>query len=242
MDESLKLFMKNADVLFLMLGAVMIFSMHAGFAFLEVGSVRRQSQVNALNKVIIEWAISTLVYFLIGFPIAYGINSFHFWKEANILATNGQIPMIKFFLLLGFAACIPAIISGGIAERTKFWINALAGAILVGLAYPLFEASVWGQLPIFGENSWLSNWAGKPFHDYAGSVVVHSLGGWFALPAIMLVGARRKRYGYDGTSAPINVSSVPFLALGSWILCVGWFGFNVMSAGSLSNISALVAI
>ena len=142
MDDSVKLFMQNADVLFLMLGAVMIFSMHAGFAFLEVGSVRRQSQVNALNKIIVEWAISTLVYFLIGFPIAYGINSFHFWKTANILATNGQIPMIKFFLLLGFAACIPAIISGGIAERTKFWMNTLAGAILVGLAYPLFEASV----------------------------------------------------------------------------------------------------
>jgi len=242
MDESIKLFMKNADVLFLMLGAVMIFSMHAGFAFLEVGSVRRQSQVNALNKVIVEWAISTLVYFLIGFPIAYGINSFHFWKDADVLVTSGQIPMIKFFLLLGFAACIPAIISGGIAERTKFWMNALAGAILVGLAYPLFEAMVWGQLPVFGENSWLAGWAGKPFHDYAGSVVVHSLGGWFALPAIMLIGARRKRYGYDGSSAPINVSSVPFLALGSWILCVGWFGFNVMSAGSLSNISALVAI
>ncbi len=233
---------QSADVLFLMLGAVMIFSMHAGFAFLEVGSVRHQSQVNALNKIMFEWAISTVVYFVIGFPIAYGIQSFTFWHEADVLAASGQVTMVRFFLLLGFAACIPAIISGGVAERSKFWTNTLAGAILVGLAYPLFEAMVWGQLPVFGENSWLSGWAGKPFHDYAGSVVVHSLGGWFALPAVLLLGPRMKRYTYYGDSAPIKVSSIPFLALGSWILCVGWFGFNVMSAGSLNAISSLVAI
>ncbi|MBN2809393.1 MAG: ammonium transporter [Deltaproteobacteria bacterium] len=233
---------QSADVLFLMLGAVMIFSMHAGFAFLEVGSVRHQSQVNALNKIIFEWAISTVVYFTIGFPIAYGIKGFNFWQSAETLATGGQVTMVRFFLLLGFAACIPAIISGGIAERAKFWTNTLAGAVLVGLAYPLFEAAVWGQLPIFGQNSWLTSWAGLPFHDYAGSVVVHSLGGWFALPAVLLLGPRMKRYTYYGDSAPIKVSSIPFLALGSWILCVGWFGFNVMSAGSLGAISSLVAI
>ena len=230
------------DVLFLLLGAVMIFSMHAGFAFLEVGSVRHQSQVNALNKIIFEWAVSTVVYFTIGFPIAYGIESFTFWHEANTLAATGQVTMVRFFLLLGFAACIPAIISGGVAERSKFWTNTLAGALLVGLVYPLFEAAVWGQLPVFGENSWLSGWAGSAFHDYAGSVVVHSLGGWFALPAILLLGPRMKRYNFYGDSSPIKVSSIPFLALGSWILCVGWFGFNVMSAGHLNAISSLVAI
>ncbi len=230
------------DVLFLLLGAVMIFAMHAGFAFLEVGSVRHQSQVNALNKIIFEWAVSAVVYFTIGYPIAYGIKNFTFWQGANTLAVAGQVPMVKFFLLLGFAACIPAIISGGVAERSKFWTNTLAGAILVGLVYPLFEAAVWGQLPVFGTDSWLSSWAGLPFHDYAGSVVVHSLGGWFALPAILLLGPRMKRYNFYGDSSPIKVSSIPFLALGSWILCVGWFGFNVMSAGRIGAISSLVAI
>jgi Amt family ammonium transporter len=228
--------------LFLLLGAVMIFAMHAGFAFLEVGSVRHQSQVNALNKIIFEWAVSAVVYFTIGYPIAYGIKNFTFWQGANTLAVAGQVPMVKFFLLLGFAACIPAIISGGVAERSKFWTNTLAGAILVGLVYPLFEAAVWGQLPVFGTDSWLSSWAGLPFHDYAGSVVVHSLGGWFALPAILLLGPRMKRYNFYGDSSPIKVSSIPFLALGSWILCVGWFGFNVMSAGRIGAISSLVAI
>ena len=233
---------RNLDVLFLFIGAVMIFSMHSGFAFLEVGSVRKKSQVNALNKIIFEWAISTVVYFSVGFPIAYGIKSLNFWQNAGNLTASSPIDMVRFFLLLGFAACIPAIISGGVAERAKFWTNTLAGAIFVGLVYPFFEAVTWGQLPLFGAGSWLEGLTGYAFHDYAGSIVVHSMGGWLALPAVLILGPRRKRYGLDGSSAPIRVSSIPFLALGSWILCVGWFGFNVMSAGSLSNMSSLVAI
>lgn len=231
---------RSGDVLFLLLGAVMIFSMHAGFAFLEVGSVRKQSQVNALNKILFEWAISTVVYFVIGYPVARG---FSFWMSADALSQEPGA-MVKFFLFLGFAACVPAIISGGVAERAKFWTNTLAGAVFVGLAYPMLEACCWGQFSgkVFGEGSWLANLTGGGFHDYAGSVVVHSMGGWLALPAILLMGPRRKRYSYAGDSQPIRVSSIPFLALGSWILCAGWFGFNVMSAGALGNISALVAI
>lgn len=231
---------QSTDVLFLMLGAVMIFAMHAGFAFLEAGTVRRQSQVNALNKIVSDWAISTIVYFLVGFPIARGID---FWSGSSDLLRSKQIDMVHFFLYLGFAACVPAIISGGIAERAKFWTNALATAVFVGLVYPLFEACTWGKLSgVFGANSWLSSWAGAGFHDYAGSVVVHSMGGWLALPAILIIGPRRRRYTEEGTSVPIPVSSIPFLALGSWILCVGWFGFNVMSAGHIKDVSALVAL
>ncbi len=231
---------RSTDVLFLLLGAVMIFAMHAGFAFLEAGSVRHRSQVNALNKIVADWAISTIMYFVVGYPIARGV---HFWGSAAHLLANNQIDLVKFFLYLGFAACVPAIISGGIAERAKFWTNALAGGIFTGLVYPFFEATTWGQLSgVFGPHSWLSSWAGAGFHDYAGSVVVHSMGGWLALPAILLLGPRRRRYTPEGESMPIPVSSIPFLALGSWILCVGWFGFNVMSAGDIRDISALVAI
>jgi len=233
---------QSGDLLFLFLGAVMIFSMHAGFAFLEVGSVRRKNQVNALNKIIFEWATSTVMYFAIGFPIAYGIKNLNFWQNASVLVEKGPIEMMRFFLLLGFAACIPAIISGGIAERAKFWTNCVATGILVGLIYPFFEALTWGQIPLFGADSWLQNLTGYAFHDFAGSVVVHSMGGWLALPAILILGPRRKRYGDDGSSSPIRVSSIPFLALGSWILCAGWFGFNVMSAQKIGGISSLVAI
>ncbi|NQT57932.1 MAG: ammonium transporter [Bacteroidetes bacterium] len=233
---------QSGNILFLLLGAVMIFSMHAGFAFLEVGSVRKKNQVNALNKIIFDWALSTLVYFFIGFPIAYGIKSFTFWQNANALMENGSFDMIRFFLLLGFAACIPAIISGGVAERAKFWTNSLAGAVFVGIVYPLFESAVWGQLNLFGPGSWLESLTGIPFQDYAGSIVVHAMGGWLALPAIILLGSRRKRYKTNGSSYPINVSNIPFLALGSWILCVGWFGFNVMSAQSIGAVNSIVAL
>ena len=227
----------SSDALFILLGAVMILAMHGGFAFLEVGSVRHKNQVNALNKIICEWSFSTVIYFLIGYPIARGIS---FLAPVSEMGANHGFEYVKFFLLLGFAACIPAIISGGVAERAKFWTNSLAGGIFVGLVYPLIEGATWGRFNSFlgGESGRLAATFGAPFHDFAGSVVVHATGGWLALPAIILLGARLKRY----ESNSIKVSSIPFLALGSWILIVGWFGFNVMSAGSLENISGLVAI
>jgi Amt family ammonium transporter len=228
---------QSSNTLFILIGAILILAMHGGFAFLEVGSVRRKNQVNALNKIICEWCFSTIVYFLIGYPIARGVS---FLVPVETLAVDHGFAYVKFFLLLGFAACIPAIISGGVAERSKFWTNALAGSIFVGLAYPLVEGSLWGQFSntLAGATGWLATTFGAPFHDYAGSVVVHAVGGWLALPAIMLLGARLKRY----ETKSIKVSSIPFLALGSWVLIVGWFGFNVMSAGSIEAISGLVAI
>lgn len=239
--NGLKSMVHSGDILFLLVGAILVFSMHAGFAFLEVGSVRKKSQVNALVKIITDWGISTIVYFIIGFPIAYGIS---FFKPASqLLSSNQGFNLVHFFFLLTFAAAIPAIISGGIAERAKFWTQALAGGIFVGLVYPFFESLVWGKIPFLGQpGSWLANLTGGiPFHDYAGSVVVHSIGGWLALPAIMILGPRLKRY-INGKSQIIKVSNIPFLALGSWLLSIGWFGFNVMSAGHLENISGLVVI
>jgi len=228
---------QSSNTLFILLGAVMILAMHGGFAFLEVGSVRRKNQVNALNKIICEWGFSTLVYFFIGYPIARGIS---FLVPVQEMAASHGFEYVKFFLLLGFAACIPAIISGGVAERSKFWTNSVAGALFVGLVYPLIEGATWGRFSnmLAGSTGWLATTFGAPFHDFAGSVVVHATGGWLALPAILLLGARLKRY--DTTL--IKVSSIPFLALGSWTLIVGWFGFNVMSAGSLEAVSGLVAI
>ena len=227
----------SSDAFFILIGAILILAMHAGFAFLEVGSVRHKNQVNALNKIICEWGFSTLTYFFIGYPLARGIGLSG--PVAEVAGANG-IEYIKFFLFLGFAACIPAIISGGVAERAKFWTNSVAGIIFVGIIYPLIEGVTWGQYNFaFGNpEGWLSQTFGAPFHDFAGSAVVHATGGWLALPAIILLGKRIKRY----ESNSIKVSSIPFLALGSWILIVGWFGFNVMSAGALKDIQGLVAI
>jgi len=228
----------STDVLFLMLGAVMVFAMHAGFAFLEVGTVRKKSQVNAFVKILSDWSVSSIVYFLVGFPVAYGIS---FLKPADQLMAEAQgYDLVHYFFLLCFAACIPAIISGGIAERAKFWPQLAAGAIFVALVYPLFESFIWGKNASILQGFFKSV-GGADFHDYAGSVVVHSLGGWLALPAVLILGARTGRY-IKGRSNPIPVSNIPFLALGSWILAVGWFGFNVMSAGNVEKISGLVAV
>lgn len=227
----------GSDVLFILLGAIMVLAMHAGFAFLEVGTVRKKNQVNALVKILTDFAMSTIAYFFIGYNIAYGVN---FFSGAETLMERNGFELTKFFFLLTFAAAIPAIISGGIAERAKFSPQLMATFMLVGFVYPFFEGIAWNQA--FGIQAWLKASFGEEFHDFAGSVVVHAMGGWIALPAVLLLGARHGRYYKDGAIAAHPPSSIPFLALGAWILTVGWFGFNVMSAQTLDKISGLVAL
>ena len=242
MEQDVVSLTNSGDVLFMMLGAVMVFAMHGGFAFLEVGTVRKKNQVNALVKILVDFSISTIVYFLVGYAIAYGM---YFFQPAKILLGENQgYELVHFFFLLTFAAAVPAIISGGIAERAKFWTQALAAAIFVAIVYPLFEGMVWGQIIFLGQDdSWVTGITGGiPFHDYAGSVVVHSMGGWIALVGVYVLGPRLGRWDSQGRSRPIPISNVPFLALGSWMLCLGWFGFNVMSAATMKGISGLVAV
>ena len=226
-----------SNVLFVLLGAIMVLAMHAGFAFLEVGTVRKKNQVNALVKILTDFCVSAIAYFFIGYTVAYGVN---FFSGAEVLAQKSGYEMVKFFFLLTFAAAIPAIISGGIAERAKFHPQSIATFLLVGFVYPFFEGIAWNDN--FGIQPWLEAVTGAKFHDFAGSVVVHAVGGWIALPAVLLLGARRGRYTKDGNVAAHPPSNIPFLALGAWILTVGWFGFNVMSAQTLDKVSGLVAL
>ncbi len=232
--EALK---QGANTLFILLGAVMVLAMHAGFAFLELGTVRRKNQVNALVKILVDFSVSTVVYFVIGYGIAYGTS---FFVGAEQLSAKNGYELVKFFFLLTFAAAIPAIISGGIAERAKFWPQLIATAVIVGFIYPIFEGIVWNQH--WGVQNWIKRLTGEEFHDFAGSVVVHAVGGWIALPAVLLLGARANRYRKDGGISAHPPSSIPFLALGAWVLTAGWFGFNVMSAQTLDKISGLVAV
>jgi len=227
----------SADTLFILLGAIMILAMHAGFAFLELGTVRKKNQVNALVKILVDFSVSTLAYFFIGYGIAYGV---HFFSGANVLAENHGYDLTKFFFLLTFAAAIPAIVSGGIAERARFNPQLAATFLIVGFVYPFFEGIAWNQA--YGVQAWLKATFGAEFHDFAGSVVVHAVGGWIGLIAVLQLGARRGRYTKEGAVAAHPPSSIPFLALGAWILIVGWFGFNVMSAQKLENITGLVAM
>jgi Amt family ammonium transporter len=226
-----------SDTLFILLGAIMVLAMHAGFAFLELGTVRRKNQVNALVKILVDFAVSTIAYFFIGYAVAYGVT---FFSGAETLAPKNGYELVKFFFLLTFAAAIPAIVSGGIAERAKFNPQLAATFLLVGFLYPFFEGIAWNQH--FGIQAWFKSSFGEEFHDFAGSVVVHAFGGWVALVAVVMLGARRGRYSKEGGISAHPPSSIPFLALGAWILAVGWFGFNVMSAQTLDRISGLVAM
>jgi Amt family ammonium transporter len=231
--ESLK---TSSDVLFILLGGIMVLAMHAGFAFLELGTVRRKNQVNALQKILVDFSVSTIAYFFIGYSIAYGTT---FFVGAESLAAKSGYELVKFFFLLTFAAAIPAIVSGGIAERFRFNPQIVATFALVGFLYPLFESIAWNHA--FGFQAWVKGAFGAEFHDFAGSVVVHAMGGWVALVAVLLLGARHGRYTKDGHAVAFPPSNIPFLALGAWVLCVGWFGFNVMSAQTIDKITGLVA-
>ncbi len=227
----------STDTLFILLGAIMVLAMHAGFAFLELGTVRKKNQVNALVKILVDFSVSTIAYFFIGYTIAYGVN---FFSAADKLAAESGYHLVKFFFLLTFAAAIPAIVSGGIAERAKFNTQLAATFLLVGFIYPFIEGISWNGN--FGIQNWLEATFGAPFHDFAGSIVVHAVGGWIGLIAALMLGARRGRYSKEGGIAAHPPSSIPFLALGAWILTVGWFGFNVMSAQSIDKLSGLVAV
>lgn len=236
LNSAVETLVHGSNTLFLLMGAVIVLAMHAGFAFLEVGTVRLKNQVNALSKIITDFAVSTLAYFFIGYWIAYGVT---FMQPADQLVADHGYALVKFFFLLTFAAAIPAIISGGIAERARFGPQLCATLLIVAFVYPFFEGVIWNGN--FGFQAWLEHQFGAPFHDFAGSVVVHAMGGWLAFGAVILLGRRNGRY-RDGRLVAFAPSNIPFLALGSWILIVGWFGFNVMSAQSIEGISGLVAV
>ena len=235
-NSAVETLVQSSNTLFILLGAIMVFAMHAGFAFLEVGTVRSKNQVNALVKIMADFGVSCIAYFFIGYWIAYGAN---FFESAEVLAQNNGYDLVKFFFLMTFAAAIPAIVSGGIAERGKFYPFLIASALIVGIFYPIFEGLIWNGN--WGFQAWLEQVTGAPFHDFAGSVVVHGFGGWLALVAVIMLGMRHGRV-RSGKLVSFAPSNIPFLALGAWILSIGWFGFNVMSAQTLDGISGLVAV
>lgn len=233
----------SLDVLFILLGAILVLFMHAGFAFLEVGTVQHKNQVNALVKIMSDLGVSTVAYFFVGYGIAYGVFlGFNVDGQlAQAMTEKSGYELVKFFFLMTFAAAIPAIVSGGIAERARFYPILAATFLTVAFIYPLFEGITWNGN--FGIQGWLEATFGAGFHDFAGSVVVHAVGGWIALAAILVIGSRHNRYDNQGNIRHIYPpSSIPFLALGAWILSVGWFGFNVMSAQAVEGIQGLVAM
>ena len=233
--ESLK---TGTDTLFLLLGAAMVLAMHAGFAFLELGTVRKKNQVNALVKILVDFAVSTIAYFFIGYTIAYGVQ---FFGSAESLAAHNGYALVRFFFLLTFAAAIPAIVSGGIAERAKFNPQLFATFVLVGFVYPFFEGIAWNER--FGIQDWLAARVRRAVPRFRGlgrRACVRRLGR-ACRPCCC---SARATAAITATAriAAHPPSNIPFLALGAWVLAVGWFGFNVMSAQTIDKISGLVAV
>jgi len=235
-SHAVETLVQSSDTLFILLGAIMVLAMHAGFAFLEVGTVRQKNQVNALVKIIADFGFSAIAYFFIGYWVAYDVT---FFSSAEQLSAINGYELVKFFFLMTFAAAIPAIISGGVAERARFYPMLVASFFIVAFIYPLFEGIMWNGN--YGFQDWLTETFGFGFHDFAGSVVVHAVGGWIALVAVAMLGIRNGRY-RGGRLIAFAPSNIPFLALGAWILTIGWFGFNVMSAQTMGSISGLVAV
>ena len=182
LNSAVETLVHSSNTLFILLGAIMVLAMHAGFAFLEVGTVRHKNQVNALAKILSDFAVSTLAYFFVGYWVAYGVT---FLQPAPELTSGNGYALVKFFFLLTFAAAIPAIISGGIAERARFGPQLCATLLIVAFIYPFFEGMMWNGN--FGLQAWLTERFGFAFHDFAGSVVVHAMGGWLALGAVVLL-------------------------------------------------------
>jgi len=233
----------GTDVLFLLVGAVLVLAMHAGFACREAGTVRYKNQVDALCKILVLLAVSTVAYLVVGYTIAYGAS---FFMGARALSGGGDgfgpqgLTLARFFLLATMAAAVPAIVSGGIAERARLLPQCAAAALVVALVYPVFEGIVWNRNHAIQER-FFKAWLGAEFHDLAGSVVVHAVGGWLAFAAVRRLGPRlgRSEKGRAGRFPP---SSVPWMALGTWLLCIGWLGFIVISAQSVQSVTGLVAI
>lgn len=222
----------SIDLLWLVVAGALVFFMQAGFAFLESGMARAKNTVNVIMKNYCDMCFGAVAYWLVGYGLMFGANHTG-WLGTSAFALHG-LPEAEYgplFFQTMFAATSATIVSGAIAERTRFSAYIIGSVVITGLIYPVFGAWAWGGF--HGGQGWLKQMG---FIDFAGSTVVHSVGGWAALAALLAVGPRLGRFGPDGRSRPILGHNLTLVALGAFILWIGWFGFNAGSA-SASNIS-----
>ncbi|QXD15041.1 ammonium transporter [Rhodocaloribacter litoris] len=222
------------------LAAVLVFFMQAGFALLETGFTRSKNAVNIIMKNVMDVSAGAVVFFVLGFGLMFG-TSLGGWigTDGFFLAGLGGDPWTYAFFLFQavFAATAATIVSGAVAERTKFTGYLLFSVVITGLIYPVFGSWAWGGL--FNGGGWLE---GLGFIDFAGSTVVHSVGGWAALAGALVVGPRVGKYDENGNPRHIPGHSLPLAALGVFILWFGWFGFNAGSTTEGSTDIALIAM
>lgn len=212
------------------ISAALVFLMQAGFALLESGMVRAKNTINVILKNVSDMAFGTLAFWLVGFGLMFGTN------PSGWIGTDGFVPgpdaiePITFVYQVMFAATAATIVSGAVAERMRFWVYLVATSVITALIYPVFGSWAWGD-------GWLS---AIGFVDFAGSTVVHSVGAWAALAAIMVLGPRMGRFGPDGEVRAVPGHSLPSVALGGFLLWFGWFGFNGGSVGDVEQLGLVL--
>lgn len=222
----------SLDSVWVVIGGVLVFFMQAGFALIESGSVRSKNTVNVLMKNYMDTCIGGLVFWLFGFGLMFGLNQSG-WIGLSHFMPNQMDDWhwnLLFFQMM-FAATATTIASGAMAERIHFVAYVVSAIFVSGVIYPVFGSWAWGGL--FGGDGWLK---AMGFIDFAGSTVVHSIGGWVALAGIIVLGPRLGRFGRKGQSHFLAGHNLPLVALGGFILWFAWFGFNAASTVS-ANVS-----
>ncbi len=220
----------DISAMWVLLAAILVFMMQAGFLCVEAGSVRTRNMSTVALKNAIDWVLACLLFFAVGFGLMFGTSSGG-WIGHDLFALSGldrgglavDFPIIFFLFQLGFAGTAATIVSGALAGRASFVSYVLTTLVVACLVYPIFGHWVWGNLLVADNEPWLAQLG---FIDFAGSTVVHSVGAWFGLVGAWLVGPRRGRYESDGEVKPLESSSIAFVALGVLLLWVGWWGFN----------------
>ena len=226
------------NIAFIIWGGVLVFFMQAGFALLESGSVRAKNAVNVMMKNYTDMCIGGLAFYLVGFGLMMGTNNSGFIGTDHFILTNlSNFDWALMFFQMMFAATAVTIASGAMAERVSFMGYAVAACFICAFIYPVFASWVWGGY--FGGEGWLSTLG---FIDFAGSTVVHSIGGWLALAGVLVIGPRLGRFAPDGTPRLIAGHNMTLIALGGFILWFGWFGFNVGSTLSITGNIGLIAV
>ncbi|MFZ2322987.1 MAG: ammonium transporter [Ignavibacteriaceae bacterium] len=231
----------NADFMWTLLAAFLVFFMQAGFAMVEAGLTRAKNTVNILMKNLMDFSVGSIVYWAIGFGLMFGTTNGLFGTDGfffSDFAKDGDKWTLAFWMFqVVFAATAATIVSGAMAERTKFIAYLIYSAVISTIIYPIFGSWAWGGL--FHGGGWLENLG---FIDFAGSTVVHSIGGWASLAGAIVIGPRIGKYTADGKARAIPGHNLTLAALGTFILWFGWFGFNPGSTTAANKDIALIAV
>ncbi|NCQ18555.1 MAG: ammonium transporter [Ignavibacteria bacterium CG22_combo_CG10-13_8_21_14_all_37_15] len=232
----------NADYIWTLVAAFMVFFMQAGFAMVEAGLTRAKNTVNILMKNLMDFSVGSIVYWAFGFGIMFGVNQTGWFGTdgfffSDFAKDNDQWLFAFWMFQVVFAATAATIVSGAMAERTKFISYLIYSAVISIVIYPIFGSWAWGSL--FHGGGWLEKLG---FIDFAGSTVVHSIGGWAALAGAIVLGPRLGKYTKDGKPKAIPGHNLTLAALGVFILWFGWYGFNSGSTTVANKDIALIAV